>query len=76
MRARACSGLDTTHLRRLPSAALTALSFTVFFMSFQVGERLGVGVTLVLMIEVAKVTMSSMIPVCGELLWLEIFCTP
>lgn len=32
----------------LPSIALTGLSFTVFFMSFQVGERLGVGVTLVL----------------------------
>ena len=57
----------------LPSVALTILSFSVFFMSFQVGERLGVGVTLVLMIEVAKVSMSTMIPVCGELLWLEIF---
>ena len=57
----------------VPSLALTILSFTVFFMNFQVGERLGVGVTLVLMIEVAKVTMSTLVPVCEELLWLEIF---
>lgn len=56
-----------------PSLALTVLSFSVFFMSFQVGERLGVGVTLVLVVEVAKATMASMIPVCGEMLWLEIF---
>jgi hypothetical protein len=41
--------------------------------SFQVGERLGVGVTLVLAIEVSKVTFSAMIPVCAELLWIEIF---
>ena len=51
-----------------PAGMLTVLSFSVFFLSFQTGERLGVGVTLVLMIEVAKVTMSENIPQCGQ--WL------
>ena len=54
---------------QVPSVCLTTLAFTVFFLSFQVGERLGVGVTCVLMIEVAKVAMNSWLPQCGELLW-------
>ena len=57
----------------VPSFALTLVSFSVFFMGLHVGERLGVGVTLVLLIEVAKVAMSEMIPVCGELIWMDLF---
>ena len=57
----------------LPSVIFSLLSFAVFFMSFEVGERLGFGITLVLVVEVAKQTMSTLLPVCGELLWMEIF---
>eukprot|EP00966_Prymnesium_polylepis_P271701 6277517-Prymnesium_polylepis.1 len=32
------------------------MSFLVFYMSFEVGERLGFGITLVLVVEVAKQT--------------------
>ena len=53
----------------LPSVIFSLLSFAVFFMSFEVGERLGFGITLVLVVEVAKQTMSALLPVCGELLW-------
>ena len=55
----------------VPCILFTCLSFTVFFMSFEVGERLGVGVTLVLTIEVARSQLQSVLPVCGELLWLQ-----
>ena len=37
------------------------------------GERLGVGVTLVLTIEISRGALQSVMPICGELLWLEIF---
>ena len=39
----------------------------------QVGERLSVGVTLVLTIEVSRSAVAAVLPVCGELLWLEVF---
>ena len=39
----------------------------------QVGERLGFGITLVLVVEVSKSTMSALLPICGELLWMELF---
>ena len=34
----------------------------------QVGERLGVGVTLVLTIEISRGSAQAVLPVCGELL--------
>ena len=37
------------------------------------GERLSVGVTLVLTIEVSRSAVAAVLPVCGELLWLEVF---
>merc|ERR1719440_1875348 len=52
---------------------LTSVSFFVFGMSHEVGERLGFGITLILAIEVSKTVFQHMIPVCGELLWLELF---
>ena len=57
----------------IPTIVFTVFSFAVFFMSFQVGERLGYGVTLALTAEVSKATMASLIPVAGELLWIELF---
>jgi hypothetical protein len=38
-----------------------------------VGERLGVGVTLVLTIEISRASLQHVVPICGELLWLEMF---
>ena len=40
------------HLLLWPYVALTLVSFLVFFMSHEVGERLGFGITLILAIEV------------------------
>lgn len=57
----------------LPSVILSLISFSVFFMSFAVGERLGFGITLVLVVEVSKQTIASLLPICGELLWMELF---
>ena len=56
----------------VPSTLFTLLSFTPFFMSFEAGERLSVGVTLVLTIEISRAALVSTLPICGEWLWLEI----
>ena len=47
---------------------LTCASMGAFFMPYQVGERLGYGITLILAVEVTKVATQSMVPVCSELL--------
>jgi hypothetical protein len=39
------------------------------------GERLGLGVTLVLAIEVTKIVIQELLPVCGEMLWIEVLLT-
>jgi hypothetical protein len=56
----------------VPLVIFTLLSFSVFFMSFEVGERLGVGVTLVLTIEFARLALAANLPLCGEWLYIEI----
>ncbi|CAK9113986.1 Acetylcholine receptor subunit alpha-type acr-16 [Durusdinium trenchii] len=57
----------------LPTVLITYLSFGVFFMSFEVGERLSFGITLLLVVEVMKATVATFIPVCGETLWVDLF---
>ena len=43
----------------------------------QVGERLGYGITLILSVEVGKVVYFQILPVCGELLFIEVHqCIP
>jgi len=38
-----------------------------------VGERLGFGITTVLVMEVAKQTLAAELPKCGEMLWADVF---
>ena len=57
---------------RLPSSLGARLALPCLC-AFQVGERLGFGITLILAIEVSKTVFSGMVPVCGEALWLELF---
>jgi hypothetical protein len=61
------------NLTILPGVVFTIMSFAVFFMSYQAGERLGYGVTLCLTSEVSKSLIAQAIPVCGELLWMELY---
>ena len=55
----------------LPSIIFSCMSFLVFYMSFEVGERLGFGITLFLTVEFSKSAMAELLPICGELLWME-----
>ena len=56
-----------------PSLLITFLSLSVFFMSPGLTERLSYATTLLLVQEVSKVTIAGLVPVCGELLWVEMF---
>ena len=42
------------------------------FMSPEVGERVGYGITFLLIIEVSKMTFVSVLPMCGEILWVDL----
>jgi len=57
----------------VPTIMITYLSFGVFFLSHKVGERLSFGITLVLVVEVMRTTVANFVPVCGELLWVDVF---
>jgi len=56
-----------------PMIMITLISFTVFHMSFEVGERLGFGITTLLTIELIKSTLTTLLPTCGEILWVSMF---
>ena len=57
----------------VPCLLLTVFSFSVFWLSPNVGERLGYGITLILATEVFKLVVGDVVPVCGELLWVDLF---
>ena len=57
----------------VPGILLTTLSQTVFFMSPTSMERLSFGITLILANEVTRITIAAYVPVCGELLWVDMF---
>lgn len=56
-----------------PTILITYLSFGVFFMSHEVGERLSFGITLLLVVEVMRTSVAAFVPICGELLWIDLF---
>lgn len=56
-----------------PTILITYLSFGVFFMSHEVGERLSFGITLLLVVEVMRTSVATFVPICGELLWIDLF---
>jgi len=61
------------HILIWPCLLLTAVSFSVFFLNPDSGERLGYGVTTILAVEVMKVVIDNFVPSCGELLWSDAF---
>lgn len=57
----------------MPTVLLCCVSFMVFGLKHEVGERLSFGITLVLAMVLMQTLVSAMLPVCGELLWVELF---
>jgi len=61
-------------LIEVPGVILTLLSFLSFWLDVtQVGERLGFGVTLLLGNQLLMQIVATVTPLCGEMMWIEIF---
>merc|ERR550514_2502363 len=56
-----------------PGVLITLLAFAVFWMEPEASDALAYGITVVLASELTKIVLVGIIPVCGELLWVEIF---
>lgn len=56
-----------------PSVTTSVLAMGVFFLSPEVGERLGYGITLVLAMQVGVLLTKEMVPVCRETLYIDVF---
>ena len=61
-------------LLEIPGIMLTILSFLTFWLDVtQSGERLGFGVTLLLGNQLLMQISATVLPLCGEMLWIELF---
>ena len=47
------------------------LSIGSMFMSHETGERLGYTISLLIAVEVTKLYVNQLLPVCGETLWIS-----
>ena len=56
-----------------PSIFLTLLSFTVFWADTSSADALGFGITVIVVVMLLNIVLVGMVPVCGELLWLDLF---
>jgi hypothetical protein len=56
-----------------PNIIFVLLSFAVFYLDVQCGERLGYGITLILAMVASDIIVGERLPVCNEWLWAEHF---
>ena len=52
---------------------ITILSFAVFWTDTSSADALGFGVGVIVVNLLANVVLLEMLPVCGELIWIDIF---
>ena len=67
---------STNHYIRnivVPTMLLTILSFFTFFLDLRVGERLGFGMALALVVVAQQIVTADMMPVSDQRLWLDYF---
>lgn len=57
----------------IPTIILTYLSFLVFLLDMRVGERLGFGMALALVVVAQQIVTAGMIPISNQKLWLTNF---
>ena len=56
-----------------PSIFLTFLSFTVFWAETASADALGFGISVLVVVMLLNIVLIGMVPVCGEMLWLDLF---
>jgi len=57
----------------IPGVLITILSFAVFWVDAGVVDPLGYGIGIIIVILLLNVVLIEMLPVCGELLWIDLF---
>ena len=57
----------------LPPIFLAILAISTFFMSPAVGERLSYGITILLASQFGKAVQQTLLPVCREVLWIDVY---
>lgn len=57
----------------LPGILVTFLSFSVFWTPTEVADPLGFGISVIVVALLGNLVLVSMLPVCGEVLWINLF---
>eukprot|EP00559_Dactyliosolen_fragilissimus_P007258 CAMPEP_0184865458 /NCGR_PEP_ID=MMETSP0580-20130426/18199_1 /TAXON_ID=1118495 /ORGANISM="Dactyliosolen fragilissimus" /LENGTH=583 /DNA_ID=CAMNT_0027364677 /DNA_START=45 /DNA_END=1793 /DNA_ORIENTATION=- len=57
----------------IPSVLFAYLSFPVFFMDFESGERIGFGLNILLIMVAMDISTSDLLPICQESMWINVF---
>ena len=58
----------------VPGILLTILSFVVFWTPTGAADPLGYGVSVVVVNVLSNIVLIDMLPVCGEMIWIDLFC--
>mmetsp|Transcript_17534 Transcript_17534/g.44969 ORF Transcript_17534/g.44969 Transcript_17534/m.44969 type:complete len:711 (-) Transcript_17534:131-2263(-) len=56
-----------------PSILITCLSFTVFWAETSSADPLSFGITVIVVVMLQQLVLIGMLPVCSELLWIDLF---
>jgi len=57
----------------VPTIIVTMLSFVVFWAPSSSADALGFGITVIVVVILMQVVLIDLLPVCGEILWVDIF---
>jgi hypothetical protein len=59
----------------VPGILITLLSFAVFWTDTHSADALGYGITVIVVNLLGNLVLIQMLPICGELIWIDIFAT-
>ena len=57
-----------------PGVTITLLSFAVFWTDTESADALGYGISVIVVNLLSTVVIIGLLPVCGELIWIDLFC--
>ena len=57
-----------------PWVTITLLSFAVFWTDTESADALGYGISVIVVNLLSTVVIIGLLPVCGELIWIDLFC--
>mmetsp|Transcript_22952 Transcript_22952/g.32343 ORF Transcript_22952/g.32343 Transcript_22952/m.32343 type:complete len:545 (-) Transcript_22952:91-1725(-) len=56
----------------IPSVIFTYISFMVFLMDIESGERIGLGIDILLLMVALDISTSDLLPICQEMMWINL----